>query len=190
MPSEMKIYEEIFCLIDEARLRAFHLLCSVPARRWCPPGFCKASTKALARRCLSACRCFSSQPCPDYWFLQGLQSVIMRKQERNHPSRHKRTIRYYLELSADLISTDPVVWVGYRFCARLRCPPVISALLLCSSSSRHSTNRKKTFIFTYFSYSYTLKFFLLILPLQVDFINNKCLVISLSNITLTIFFPE
>lgn len=31
----------------------------------------------------------------------------------------------------------------------------------------------KTHFFTYFSYSYMLKFILLILPLQVDFINSK-----------------
>lgn len=75
------------------------------------PGFVKPPKKLLCDAAVLPF-CFSSQLCPDYWFLQWLQSVIMRKQERNHPSRHKPTIRYYLGLSADLISTDPVVWVG------------------------------------------------------------------------------
>lgn len=70
--------------------------------------------------CAAASRGFSAQPWPDYWFLQWLQSVIMRKQERNHPSWHKPTTRYCLGLTADLISTDPVVWVGWSFCAWVR----------------------------------------------------------------------
>lgn len=90
-----------------------------------------------------------SVPSHGQLLISAVTAISHNEETRKKPSILTQThIRYYLGLTADLISTDPVVWVGWSFCAWVRVhfvPNSNLSVITVFIIFKQSRNSKKTF---------------------------------------------